>query len=70
MALGPNSFDKFSNTPAAACIELDSADEKVDLLAAAPVADDIAPLGSFLTADDEVVDNINGDVILLNPGAN
>lgn len=72
VALGPNSFDKFSKTPAAACMELDSAvDEAV---AAIVVAEPLGPvavsLGSFLTADDEVVDNINGDVILLNPGAN
>lgn len=83
VALGPSSFDKFSNTPAAACIEFDSAvDEAFTVevvlalalaLALVPVVVVVVPpaMGSFLTADDDVVvESINGEVILLNPGAN
>lgn len=81
VALGPSSFDKFSNTPAAACIEFDSAvDEAFTVevvlalaLALVPVVVAVVPpaMGSFLTADDDVVvESINGEVILLNPGAN
>ena len=57
VALGPNSFDIFSNAPAAAWIG-------VSLLV-------LLLFGSVLTdEEDEVVDNNKGEVILCKPGAN